>query len=232
MVLSIASLLCGALLVPSIFAQVKIMPMGDSTTAVTCWRGDLAKMLDAQGLTGKFKMVGTQRSSCADKGGHEGYPAFKATSKGTFGPKGKLGGIGGEWDDPKENLLPKVLAKVTPDIVLILLGINDLTFGGKPPTIVEAFGQFVDEMRKSNPKMKIVVAQIPPSKSSDTKALDSAIAAWAPTKSTAASPITVVDCAAGFNPSSDTRDGVHFSATGDKKVATCFATELVKILKA
>ena len=86
------------------------------------------QLLNAQGLTGKFHFVGTQRSSCTgigNNGGHEGYPAFKATA-GSFGPKGKIGGIGGEWDDKKENLLPKVLQKNQPDVVIILLGINDL----------------------------------------------------------------------------------------------------------
>jgi lysophospholipase L1-like esterase len=75
------------------------------------------------------------------------------------------------------------------------------------------------------------VAKIPPSKSSDTKALNEAIAAWAPTKSTATSPITVVDCYTGFSASSDTRDGVHFSASGDKKVAACFAPEIARLIK-
>lgn len=86
--------------------------------------------LNQQGLSGKFRFVGTQRSSCSgigNNGGHEGYPAFKATAS-PRGPKGKIGGIGGEWDDKKQNLLPKVLAKTHPDVVMILLGINDLVF--------------------------------------------------------------------------------------------------------
>jgi lysophospholipase L1-like esterase len=86
------------------------------------------QMLNQQGLSGKFRFVGTQRSSCTgigSNGGHEGYPAYKATTS-PRGPKGKIGGIGGEWDDEKENLLPKVMAKNEPDIVLILLGINDM----------------------------------------------------------------------------------------------------------
>ena len=96
----------------------------------TCWRGQLVQKLNQQGLSGKFHFVGTQRSSCSgigNNGGHEGYPAFKATAS-PRGPKGKIGGIGGEWDDKKQNLLPKVLAKTHPDVVMILLGINDLVF--------------------------------------------------------------------------------------------------------
>jgi hypothetical protein len=75
------------------------------------------------------------------------------------------------------------------------------------------------------------VAKIPPSKSADTKALNQAIDSWAPTKSTPASPVTVVDCYTGFSAGTDTRDGVHFSASGDKKVAACFAPELARIIK-
>jgi hypothetical protein len=94
----------------------------------TCWRAELVKLLDADGLTNKYHFVGTQKSSCTgigSNGGHEGYPAYKATTS-ARGPKGSFGGIGGEWDDEKNNLLPKVLAKNQPDIVLILLGINDM----------------------------------------------------------------------------------------------------------
>jgi lysophospholipase L1-like esterase len=52
--------------------------------------------------------------------------------------------------------------------------------------------------------------------------LNAEIDTWAPKKSTAASPITVVDCFKGFDPATDTGDGVHMNAKGDKKVAACF----------
>jgi lysophospholipase L1-like esterase len=68
-------------------------------------------------------------------------------------------------------------------------------------------------------------------KLSDVKPLNTAIGPWAAKKSTAKSPITVVDCFKGFNASADTRDGVHFNAKGDKKVAACFAPELARAIK-
>jgi hypothetical protein len=73
-------------------------------------------------LAGKFHFVGTQRSSCAgigSNGGHEGYPAIKAT-KAESGPA-SMGGI--PWDQDK--LLP-ILNKLHHDIAMILLGVNDM----------------------------------------------------------------------------------------------------------
>jgi len=223
-----ASFLFFTLFFPLVFAQVKIMPLGDSTTAITCWRGQLVQLLEKQyGLTGKFRFVGTQRSSCAgigSNGGHEGYPAIKAT-KAESGPK-SMGGT--PWD---QNKLPPILARLHPDVMMILLGVNDMAFKGNPAKITAAFGKLVDQARADKPGIKVVVAKIPPMRLSDVSPLNAAIGPWAAKKSTPASPITVVDCFKGFSASSDTRDGVHFSASGDKKVAACFAPELARIIK-
>jgi lysophospholipase L1-like esterase len=75
------------------------------------------------------------------------------------------------------------------------------------------------------------VAKIPPSKGADTAKLNEAIGAWAATKTTPTSPVTVVDCYTGFSAASDTRDGVHFNDKGDKKVGACFAPEIARIIK-
>ncbi len=66
---------------------------------------------------------------------------------------------------------------------------------------------------------------------SDVKPLNAAIGPWAAKKSTTESPVTVVDCFKGFSASTDTRDGVHFNAKGDKLVAACFAPELARAIK-
>jgi hypothetical protein len=68
-------------------------------------------------------------------------------------------------------------------------------------------------------------------KLSDVKPLNVVIDHWAANVSTPKSPVTVVDCFEGFDASADTRDGVHFNDRGDKKVAACFAPELVRIIK-
>ncbi|KAF1807893.1 SGNH hydrolase [Eremomyces bilateralis CBS 781.70] len=210
-----------ALFFPLAFAQLKIMPLGDSTTAITCWRGVLAQELRTAGAE-NFQFVGTQRSTCGDNGGHEGYPAIKATAA-QSGPN-----IGGApWD---QNKLPPILAALHPDVVMILLGVNDMAFRGDPSKITAAFGKLVDQMRADNPNVQVVVAQIPPATLTDVRPLDVAIPPWAAAKSTPESPVTVVDCFTGFDASADTRDGVHFNDRGDQKVAACFAPELYRII--
>jgi lysophospholipase L1-like esterase len=57
-------------------------------------------------------------------------------------------------------------------------------------------------------------------------ALNAAIDAWAPTKSSSASPIVVVDQYTGFDADGDTRDGVHPNDSGSQKIADKWLTAL------
>jgi lysophospholipase L1-like esterase len=57
-------------------------------------------------------------------------------------------------------------------------------------------------------------------------ALNAAIDAWAPSKSTPASPIIVVDQYTGFNADTHTRDGVHPNDAGSQNMANQWAAAL------
>ena len=50
--------------------------------------------------------------------------------------------------------------------------------------------------------------------------LNGMIPSWAAQNSLSSSPITVVDQNTGFNPSTDTGDGVHANDAGSIKIAT------------
>jgi lysophospholipase L1-like esterase len=50
-------------------------------------------------------------------------------------------------------------------------------------------------------------------------ALNKAIPAWAASKNSTDSPITVVDCWTGFDTARDTGDGVHPNNAGNEKIA-------------
>src|SRR4029453_17278891 len=79
----------------------------------------------------------------------------------------------------------------------------------------------------SNPAMRIIVAQIIPMAPSGctwcppgVSALNNAIPGWAAGRSTAQSPITVVDQFTGFDPVADTNgDGVHPDDSGFQKMS-------------
>jgi hypothetical protein len=116
-------------------------------------------------------------------------------------------------------------------------GTNDIWSARAPTVILAAFSKLVDQMRASNPNMKILVAQIipvAPSGCADcpqrTVAFNAAIPGWAAGKSTQASPIVVVDQWTGFNSATDTSDGVHPNDAGIVKLANKWYPALTSVL--
>jgi lysophospholipase L1-like esterase len=204
-------------------APVRIMPLGDSITAGPgCWRALLWDRLQRNGYT-NIDFVGTQPGggcAVAHDGNHEGHGGFSAT------------GIA------DQNQLPGWLSATLPDVVLMHLGTNDL-WGGTISTsaILTAYSKLVDQMRASNPNMKIIVAQIIPMEPPNCNgcaqrvvALNNAIPGWAAGKTTAQSPITVVDQWTGFNAATDTNDGVHPIDSGFQKMSDRWYPALTSVL--
>lgn len=62
-------------------------------------------------------------------------------------------------------------------------------------------------------------------------AFNAAIEAWAPTVSSAASPVTVVDCFTGFNTATMTGDGVHPNELGNQALATSWFEPLADVIQ-
>lgn len=204
---------------------IRIMPLGDSITGGPgCWRALLWDRLQRSGFT-NIDFVGTQPGGgcglASWDGDNEGHGGFSAT------------GIA------NQNQLPGWLAATHPDIVLMHLGTNDIWGNTPAATILAAYSTLVDQMRASNPAMKILVAQIIPMTPSGctwcppgVTALDSAIPAWAAGKSTAQSPITVVDQFTGFDSVVDTSDGVHPVDSGFQKMSDRWYPALTPLLGA
>ncbi len=208
---------------------VRIMPLGDSITGSPgCWRQLLWQQLANAGYTSGIDMVGSlnNQSSCGggaswdgDNEGHGGYLATGIVSS---------------------NYLPGWLSSAKPDIVMMMLGTNDVWNHLATTTILDAYTTLLGQMRASNPSVKLIVAQIlpmNPSGCSDCAQgvvnLDAAIPGWASAHSTSQSPITVVDQFTGFNDAADTSDGVHpNSTTGIQKVAAKWYPALTAVLTA
>ncbi len=204
---------------------VRIMPLGDSITGGPgCWRALLWDRLQRTGFT-NIDFVGTLPGggcSVAHDGDNEGHGGFLATNI------------------ANQNQLPPWLAATHPDIVLMHLGKNDVWNKLPTATILAAYVTLVDQMRDRNPAMKILVAQIIPMApsgctwcASGVSALNAAIPAWAAQKSTAQSPITVVDQFTGFDTVADTNgDGVHPDDSGFQKMADRWYPALTPLLGA
>jgi lysophospholipase L1-like esterase len=125
-----------------------------------------------------------------------------------------------------QNQLVGWLTATLPDIVIMHFGTNDVWNNRSPDTILAAYSKLVDQMRASNPTMKILVAQIIPMNPSNCTEcaqrvvnLNAAIPGWAAGKTTAQSPITVVDQWTGFSDATDTFDGVHPNDSGNQKMS-------------
>jgi lysophospholipase L1-like esterase/chitodextrinase len=190
---------------------IRIMPLGDSITGSPgCWRALLWQHLQQTGFT-NIDMVGTlgpQGCSVPYDGDNEGHGGALVTVV------------------ADQNQLVGWLAATHPDIVVMHFGTNDVWSNLTTDQILTAYSKLVDQMRASNAAMKILVAKIipvaPPSCPecpARTVALNNAIPAWAAAKTTAASPISVVDQWTGWNASTDTADGVHPNDTGIVKMA-------------
>ena len=191
----------------------RVMLLGDSITGNNgCWRALLWQHLQATGHT-DVDFVGTlqnpycQGSFDVDNEGHGGFLATGIANN---------------------NQLPGWLSATQPDIVLMMLGTNDVWSHLPPATILDAYRTLLGQMRAQNPDMKLIVAQIPPMNpggcadcAQGAVNLNNAIPGWAATHSTERSPITVVDQWTGFDTAADTTDGVHPNeTTGIQKLAS------------
>jgi lysophospholipase L1-like esterase len=190
---------------------VRVMPLGDSITGSPgCWRSILWNRLQNTGFT-DVDFVGTlgpQGCGQPYDGDNEGHGGILATNMAS------------------QNQLPAWLSATNPNVVLMHLGTNDVWSNRPVQTILDAFTTLVNQMRVNNPSMKIVVAKIIPMGAPSCAdcaprvvAFNDAIPAWASARSTAQSPIVVVDQWTGFSSATDTYDGVHPNATGDQKMS-------------
>lgn len=211
---------------PSVAATpVRVMALGDSITGSPgCWRALLWQKLQQNGYT-DVDMVGTlptQGCSVAYDGDNEGHGGLLVT------------------DVAAQNLLVGWLAQTKPDVVMMHFGTNDVWSNRSTDQILAAYSTLVTQMRASNPSMKILVAKIIPVAPTScaecparTVALNSAIPGWAATRTSSASPITVVDQWTGWVPATDTSDGVHpTDPAGITKMANAWYPALTSALTA
>ena len=126
---------------------IRYMPFGDSIAEIVCWRGQLWTQLQEAGYKNvDFVGSGKQQnpSGCKisnydkDNEGHSGFLAINiANAKQLVG-----------W------------LKTNPaDIITMHLGTNDIVQQSKKTDdIIAAFSTLVQQMRDSNPKIKIIVS--------------------------------------------------------------------------
>ncbi|MCL8011501.1 GDSL-type esterase/lipase family protein [Streptomyces sp. AS02] len=203
---------------------VRIMPLGDSITGSPgCRRAVLWNRLQSAGYT-DIDFVGTlgpQGCGQPYDGDNEGHGGELVTHV------------------ADQNLLPARLAATWPDIVVLHFGTNDVWSGIAPDRALAAYTKLVEQMRASNPDMRILVAQLLAMNPSGCAGcaqrvvdLNARIPEWARATSTDRSPVTVVDQWTDFSTATDTYDGVHPNASGDDRLAARWYPVLAALLDA
>lgn len=122
------------------------MPLGDSITEITCWRTTVWGNLITAGVANSVDFVGSMSNNpqnCQGPSGwdqtHEGHSGYQAVNIANTNLVG--------W-----------LASTKPDIVMFMLGTNDVVQGRSLSDIIAAYTKMVGQMRASNPKMRIIVS--------------------------------------------------------------------------
>ncbi|KEZ43272.1 putative cellulose-binding family ii protein [Scedosporium apiospermum] len=198
---------------------LRCMPFGDSITDYGCWRPWLAEKLKEDGYTLDFVGSRQAQATCDDLDydrDHEGHPGFQAV------------------DIVKDKQLVGWLKDNPADIITMHLGTVDIVRSGtKADVILEAYSALVDQMRDSNPEIRIIVAQMIPYPANDglVQELNAAIPEWAASKNSTESPIWVVDQYTGFSGTTDLYDGLHPSESGDVKISGKFHPVIIQAIE-
>jgi len=157
---------------------------------------------------------------------HNGNPSWPAIGSETFDRDHE-----GHWGWRIDNILNGYgasttlsdwLAGYTADIALIHLGTNDMLQNQSLSSTKNELGQVIDTLRSDNPNTLFFVAQLIPTtrpENPNITAFNSEIATLVTEKTTAQSPIILVDQNTGFDPVADTFDGLHPDSSGEQKMA-------------
>jgi lysophospholipase L1-like esterase len=157
------------------------------------------------------------------KGGFEGDPEWP-DYKGRPFDRDHEGHWGWTTRGVREKL-PEWIRNYTPDVALLLLGTNDVSPHGKMTVedTKKEMGLLVDLLRGRNPKVVVLLGQCFPEWKPFPE-LRTKMEEFAREKSTAASPVVIVDHSRGWVSKPDaagshTVDWVHPNESGDAKLA-------------
>ena len=216
---------------------IKIMPFGDSITTskdnFSSYRCYLDHSLHAAGIP--FIFAGTQTTNWSGTNPPCGDPATDFDHH----HEGHSGAMAWDFLHPdhwsgtaytldyilSQNIAGTSTANI-PDMVLMHLGTNDLGHGHAISQIKSDLEALIDKFRASNPQVVILLAQITPCNAATVGAwcnnvagLNAVIPSIAADKSTADSPVLIVDQYDGFDAAVDTIDGTHADSSGNQKLA-------------
>lgn len=198
---------------------VTIMPLGDSITqgyrGRDSYRRDLWLKLIEAGADVDF--VGSMKNNFTGAPAHKDFDMDHE----------------GHWGWRADQILEKIdswAARFKPDIVLMHLGTNDMGSQQDIPETVVEIQKIIARLRRHNPGVTILVAQIIPvaftSANMRIMKFNDALPDLAQALSSETSPIIIVNQFDGFDARRDTYDGIHPNESGIKKMVGTWAAAL------
>lgn len=218
----------------AVTATVHILPLGDSLTkgmtdtpelaSHPTYRYWLYNELKSAGYDFDFVGSWTQPNFAYSFDQHnEGHGGYTTD-----------GLLNGASDDPAQGKLSQWLTGYHADIVLLMIGTNDVLHQIPTDQSISNIGAIIDQVRVQNPNAKILLASIPPTsiQRDNLNALNARLPALASQKSTAQSPVYFVDQYSGYDGVNDNQaaSGVHPAESGEKKLAAKWFTAISQIL--
>jgi parallel beta-helix repeat protein len=216
-------------------ATVRIVPLGDSIT-----KGSTQTAEEAQYPTYRYWLWHSLQDNGYDVDfvGSWDQPRFSDFSfdQDNEGHGGyTTGGIlNGADDDPWQGHLSGWLGSYYPDIALVELGTNDVLHQVPVDQSIRNLEAIIDTLREQNPHIKILVGTVIPTSiyRENLIALNQRIPQVAADKSTAASPVRIVDLYAGYDALTDNQLplGLHPNRRGEQKIAAKWYAALTPLL--
>ncbi len=202
-------------------ATVRVLPLGDSLT-----KGSTQTPQESSHPTYRYWLWQQLIGQDVDFVGSWTAPRFPYTfdqdneGHGGYMTAGILNGVAA---DPKQGKLSQWLEQYDFDVVLLMLGTNDVLNNIPTAETVGNLDGIITALRKDNPRAVILLAQIPPTSIPRPKlnALNAAIPSIATRLSTPNSPIVIVDMFSGYDGSNENQPptGIHPAESGEKKIA-------------
>lgn len=129
-----------------------------------------------------------------------------------------------------DRLIADLVTEHRPDVVVEMLGVNDLTWGGEAPSSVLARArEFVAAARSADPGVDVVLAEVPQGWATGAGAFNDGLGRLAAELDSAASRVVLARASSGFRQVADTWDPAHANARGELKLAAAVADALAQV---
>lgn len=211
---------------------IRIMFVGDSIThgesGHATWRYRLWKRFQRAGQIDEVDFVGPRSDLF---GGHGkptthrySHPGFDQDHASVWGASFSRYAVNMGVESTVE-----MLQDYAPDVILLQLGVNDLTWGGLRPRAVSKLARdFVADARVANPHVDIVIGEQTPMWDKRVTAYNAVLPALVADLDTEASDVVLADQSTHVR-EVDTYDQTHPSASGEVKIADAYVPALVEL---